>query len=122
MIEDIPGTGETADSIQNPGAASSAVSPPSQERESYKKLGLTKQVLAAHTQKEEQAFLCRFKELRGLTALRANCSQYLERQREQIASDGTCRTKQQSAHSCYDRLFETAVVLFRDIEEKRNIS
>lgn len=67
----------------------SAVSPPSQERESYKKLGLTKQVLAAHTQKEEQAFLCRFRELRGHTALKANCSQYLERQRGLITSDGT---------------------------------
>lgn len=92
IIEDIPGTGETADSSQNPGTTSSAVSAPSQERESYKKLGLTKQVLAAHTQKEEQAFLYRFKELRGLTALKANCSQYLERQREQIASDGTSDT------------------------------
>uniref|UniRef100_A0A671Z0E3 Period circadian protein homolog 2 n=1 Tax=Sparus aurata TaxID=8175 RepID=A0A671Z0E3_SPAAU len=59
------------------------------ERESYKRLGLTKQVLAAHTQKEEQAFLYRFKEHRGLTALRANCSQYLERQRGQMASDCT---------------------------------
>uniref|UniRef100_A0A7N6BFI4 Period circadian protein homolog 2 n=1 Tax=Anabas testudineus TaxID=64144 RepID=A0A7N6BFI4_ANATE len=53
------------------------------ERESYKKLGLTKQVLAAHTQKEEQAFLYRFRELRSLTALKGNCSQYLERHREQ---------------------------------------
>uniref|UniRef100_A0A671Z0K3 Period circadian protein homolog 2 n=1 Tax=Sparus aurata TaxID=8175 RepID=A0A671Z0K3_SPAAU len=67
----------------------SAVSPACQERESYKRLGLTKQVLAAHTQKEEQAFLYRFKEHRGLTALRANCSQYLERQRGQMASDCT---------------------------------
>ncbi|XP_051257713.1 period circadian protein homolog 2 isoform X2 [Dicentrarchus labrax] len=88
IIEDIPGTGEAVESCQNLGAPPpSAVSPPSQERESYKKLGLTKQVLAAHTQKEEQAFLFRFKELRGLTALKANCSQYLERQREQITSD-----------------------------------
>uniref|UniRef100_A0A8C4DBF7 Period circadian protein homolog 2 n=1 Tax=Dicentrarchus labrax TaxID=13489 RepID=A0A8C4DBF7_DICLA len=79
---------ESGTSCQNLGAPPpSAVSPPSQERESYKKLGLTKQVLAAHTQKEEQAFLFRFKELRGLTALKANCSQYLERQREQITSD-----------------------------------
>lgn len=98
IIEDIPGTGETADTSQNPGTASSAVSPPSQERESYKKLGLTKQVLAAHTQKEEQAFLYRFKELRGLTALKANCSQYLERQREQIASDGTFDTAERQSH------------------------
>ncbi|XP_070775653.1 period circadian protein homolog 2 [Enoplosus armatus] len=84
IIEDVPGTGETAESSQNPGAPPSVVLPPSQERESYKKLGLTKQVLAAHTQKEEQAFLYRFRELRGL---KENCSQYLERQREQIASD-----------------------------------
>ncbi|KAG8014171.1 Period circadian protein-like protein 2 [Nibea albiflora] len=88
IIEDVPGAGETVESSQNLGAPpAAAVSPPSQERESYKKLGLTKQVLAAHTQKEEQAFLYRFRELRGLTALKANCSQYLERQREQIASD-----------------------------------
>ncbi|XP_019117798.1 period circadian protein homolog 2 isoform X5 [Larimichthys crocea] len=88
IIEDVPGAGETVESGQNLGVPpAAAVSPPSRERESYKKLGLTKQVLAAHTQKEEQAFLYRFRELRGLTALKANCSQYLERQREQIASD-----------------------------------
>uniref|UniRef100_A0A8C2ZL85 Period circadian protein homolog 2 n=1 Tax=Cyclopterus lumpus TaxID=8103 RepID=A0A8C2ZL85_CYCLU len=72
---------------QSSRAPLSVVSPPSQERESYKKLGLTKQVLAAHTQKEEQTFLYHVRELRGLTALKENCSQYLERQREQIASD-----------------------------------
>lgn len=88
IIEDVPGTGETVESVQNIWAPPlSAVSPPCQERESYKRLGLTKQVLAAHTQKEEQAFLYRFKEHRGLSALRANCSQYLERQRGQMASD-----------------------------------
>ncbi|XP_070701810.1 period circadian protein homolog 2 isoform X2 [Pempheris klunzingeri] len=85
IIEDVPGTVEMPESSQNCGAPPSAVSPPSQERESYKKLGLTKQVLAAHTQKEEQAFLYRFKELRGHTALKASCSQYLERRREQTA-------------------------------------
>ncbi|XP_041658479.1 period circadian protein homolog 2 isoform X2 [Cheilinus undulatus] len=84
IIEDMPVTGETVESVQNNGSSASTVSPPSLERESYKKLGLTKQVLAAHTQKEEQAFLYRFRELRRLTALKANCSQYLERQREQI--------------------------------------
>lgn len=89
IIEDVPGAGETAESSQNTGAPSCAVSHPSHERESYKKLGLTKQVLAAHTQKEEQAFLYRFRELRSLTALKANCSQYLERHREQVTNDGT---------------------------------
>ncbi|XP_063742629.1 period circadian protein homolog 2 isoform X2 [Eleginops maclovinus] len=86
IIGDVQGTGETVESSQSPGAPLCVVSPPSQERESYKKLGLTKQVLAAHTQKEEQTFLYRFKEHQGLTALKENCSQYLERQREQIAS------------------------------------
>nr|XP_046263873.1 period circadian protein homolog 2 isoform X2 [Scatophagus argus] len=85
IIEDVPGAGETVESRPEP--PPSVVSNPSQERESYKKLGLTKQVLAAHTQKEEQAFLYRFRELRGLTALKANCSHYLERQREQITTD-----------------------------------
>ncbi|KAJ4936842.1 hypothetical protein JOQ06_001428 [Pogonophryne albipinna] len=74
------------ESSHSPGVPLCVVSPPSPERESYKKLGLTKQVLAAHTQKEEQTFLYHFKEHRGLTALKENCSQYLERQREQIAS------------------------------------
>uniref|UniRef100_A0A665TFT9 Period circadian protein homolog 2 n=1 Tax=Echeneis naucrates TaxID=173247 RepID=A0A665TFT9_ECHNA len=76
----------------NPGVPPCAVSPPShEERESYKKLGLTKQVLAAHTQKEEQAFLYRFRELRGVSTLKANCSQYLERQKDQIASYGASK-------------------------------
>ena len=75
---------------QTPGPHANAACPPHQERESsYKKLGLTKQVLAAHTQKEEQAFLSRIRELRGVTALKADCSHYLERQRRAIASDGT---------------------------------
>ncbi|XP_022058826.2 period circadian protein homolog 2 isoform X1 [Acanthochromis polyacanthus] len=87
IIEDVAGAGETAEPSLTPGVPPCAISPPSQERESYKKLGLTKQVLAAHTQKEEQAFLCRFRELRGLASIKANCSEYLERQRELIASD-----------------------------------
>ncbi|XP_059199890.1 period circadian protein homolog 2 [Centropristis striata] len=87
MIGDVQGTGETVESSQSPGAPLSVVSPPSQEKEFYKKLGLTKQVLAAHTQKEEQTFLYRFRELRGLTALKENCSQYLKRQKEHVAGE-----------------------------------
>ncbi|XP_060940065.1 period circadian protein homolog 2 [Limanda limanda] len=87
IIEDVP------ESCQNAGAPQCAVSPPSQERESYKKLGLTKQVLAAHTQKEEQDFLYRFKELSRLTTMQANCSEYLERQREQIATDAVAAAR-----------------------------
>ncbi|XP_072220541.1 period circadian protein homolog 2 isoform X2 [Leuresthes tenuis] len=87
ITEDVPGAGETAEPSQNHGALPCAVIPPSHEKESYKKLGLTKGVLAAHTQKEEQAFLCRFRELRGFADLKANCSQYLEQQRDKIGSD-----------------------------------
>ncbi|XP_022534710.2 period circadian protein homolog 2 isoform X2 [Astyanax mexicanus] len=86
IIEDGPGAGDTGD---GPAVAvtPATVSPPSQEREAYKKLGLTKQVLAAHTQNEEQAFLNRFRELRGVHAFKADCSHYLERQRGQVTSD-----------------------------------
>uniref|UniRef100_A0A674PGC5 Period circadian protein homolog 2 n=1 Tax=Takifugu rubripes TaxID=31033 RepID=A0A674PGC5_TAKRU len=101
IIEDTPGTGETMESGQSSCAPPPlAVSPPSQEREAYKKLGLTKQVLAAHTQKEEQAFLYRFRKLRGLSSLKANCSpvsMYLERQREQINSNGRSEERSQLA-------------------------
>uniref|UniRef100_A0A673CDA0 Period circadian protein homolog 2 n=1 Tax=Sphaeramia orbicularis TaxID=375764 RepID=A0A673CDA0_9TELE len=91
IIEDVPGTGETAESSPNPVPPPCAVSPPSQERESYKKLGLTKQVLAAHTQKEEQAFLFRFKELRTHAALKGNCSEYLDKQPGPAAEPTTRR-------------------------------
>lgn len=85
------------ESGQSPSAHSpSALSAPSPEREAYKKLGLTKQVLAAHTQKEEQAFLYRVRELRGLSSLKSNCSEYLERRREQITSNGTAQEKSDS--------------------------
>uniref|UniRef100_A0A669AVE8 Period circadian protein homolog 2 n=1 Tax=Oreochromis niloticus TaxID=8128 RepID=A0A669AVE8_ORENI len=56
IIEDV------AESPAPPALPVSMVSPPSQEKEAYKRLGLTKQVLAAHTQKEEQAFLNRCRE------------------------------------------------------------
>uniref|UniRef100_A0AAZ3R399 Period circadian protein homolog 2 n=1 Tax=Oncorhynchus tshawytscha TaxID=74940 RepID=A0AAZ3R399_ONCTS len=66
IIEDVSGGGEAVERVsQTPGPPPSAVSPPSLQREPYKKLGLTKQVLATHTQREQQAFLCRFKESRS---------------------------------------------------------
>lgn len=57
----------------------SVVSPPSQEKEAYKRLGLTKQVLAAHTQKEEQAFLNRCRELRSARSFQKDCSTYMHK-------------------------------------------
>uniref|UniRef100_A0A3P9JAG4 Period circadian protein homolog 2 n=1 Tax=Oryzias latipes TaxID=8090 RepID=A0A3P9JAG4_ORYLA len=68
------------------------VSPPSQEKEAYKRLGLTKQVLAAHTQKEEQAFLNRCRELRSARSLQREGSSYLHRQRSPANAAGTAGT------------------------------
>lgn len=73
IIEDV------AESPAPPALPVSVVSPTSQEKEAYKKLGLTKQVLAAHTQKEEQAFLNRCRELRNARTLQKNCSPYLHK-------------------------------------------
>jgi len=62
------------------------VSPPAVEQEAYKKLGLTKHVLAAHTQKEEQAFLSRCRELcRNGQALEKDCPASTQRNRGQAA-------------------------------------
>lgn len=73
IIEDV------AESPAPPAPPVSAVSPPSQEKEAYRRLGLTKQVLAAHTQKEEQAFLTRCRELRSARTFQKDCSAYLRR-------------------------------------------
>ncbi|XP_032421488.1 period circadian protein homolog 2 isoform X3 [Xiphophorus hellerii] len=82
ITEDVPVAGDMQESSQNINTPR-PVSPPSQEMESYKKLGLTKQVLAAHTQKEEQTFLCRIRELRGLTPHKANGSPPPDQQRDE---------------------------------------
>jgi len=83
IIEDV------AESPAPPALPVSMVSPPSQEKEAYKKLGLTKQVLAAHTQKEEQAFLNRCRELRNARSFQKECSSYLHRQRGPANAEGT---------------------------------
>uniref|UniRef100_A0A8C9TLY4 Period circadian protein homolog 2 n=1 Tax=Scleropages formosus TaxID=113540 RepID=A0A8C9TLY4_SCLFO len=63
------------DVAESPAPAATLLPPlpptPSQEREPYKKVGLTKQVLAAHTQKEEQAFLSRCREQLHVLSLSA---------------------------------------------------
>uniref|UniRef100_A0A8C5ECH2 Period circadian protein homolog 2 n=1 Tax=Gouania willdenowi TaxID=441366 RepID=A0A8C5ECH2_GOUWI len=71
----------------------SMVSPPSQEKEAYKRLGLTKQVLAAHTQKEEQAFLNRCREIRNARSFQKDCSAYLHKQRGPANIEGTAATQ-----------------------------
>uniref|UniRef100_A0A673H7T5 Period circadian protein homolog 2 n=1 Tax=Sinocyclocheilus rhinocerous TaxID=307959 RepID=A0A673H7T5_9TELE len=98
IIEDVPSAeGTEGQGLTVPPAA---VSPHNQEREAYKKLGLTKQVLAAHTQKEEHAFLSRFRELRGVHAFKADCSLYLERRKGQVASEGKEGFESKAAQHC----------------------
>lgn len=48
------------------------------EKEPLRTLGLTKEVLAAHTQKEEQSFLLKFKEMRKLNVFQSRCHYYLQ--------------------------------------------
>lgn len=83
IIEDV------AESPAPPALPVSVVSPPSQEKEAYKRLGLTKQVLAAHTQKEEQAFLTRCRELHNARTFQRDCSTYLHKQRGPAIAEGT---------------------------------
>uniref|UniRef100_A0A250Y7J5 Period circadian protein homolog 2 n=1 Tax=Castor canadensis TaxID=51338 RepID=A0A250Y7J5_CASCN len=62
---------------------------PSQEKGPLQKLGLTKEVLAAHTQREEQGFLQRFREVRRLGALQAHCQYYLQERARAQSSERT---------------------------------
>ncbi|KAL6050105.1 hypothetical protein STEG23_036848 [Scotinomys teguina] len=59
----------------------------SQEKGPLQKLGLTKEVLAAHTQREEQGFLQRFREVSRLGALQAHCQNYLQERSRAQASE-----------------------------------
>lgn len=82
IIEDV------AESPAPPAQPVSVVSPPSQEKEAYKRLGLTKQVLAAHTQKEEQAFLTRCRELLSTRTLQKDSSTQGHKQKGSAATEG----------------------------------
>ncbi|XP_034722872.1 period circadian protein homolog 2-like isoform X2 [Etheostoma cragini] len=75
----------------------SVVSPPSQEKEAYKRLGLTKQVLAAHTQKEEQAFLNRCREHCNARTFQKDCFTYLHREQRGPVSAEESSALQSSA-------------------------
>lgn len=83
IIEDV------AESPAPPAQPVSVVSPPSQEKEAYKRLGLTKQVLAAHTQKEEQAFLTRCRELLNTRTFQKDCSTHVRKQKGPAIVEGT---------------------------------
>lgn len=62
------------------GPSHSEVLPPSpanKERETYKQLGLTKEVLVAHTQREESDFLTGFMDSKKLSAFQTRCNSYM---------------------------------------------
>ncbi|KAM9439334.1 period circadian protein homolog 2-like isoform 2-T2 [Clarias gariepinus] len=73
-----------------PPAPVPVTTPPTAEQGAYRKLGLTKQVLAAHTLKEEQVFLSRCRDL-CLTSLQKTCPGSTERDERHAddAKDGT---------------------------------
>ncbi|OXB83520.1 UNVERIFIED_CONTAM: hypothetical protein H355_006367 [Colinus virginianus] len=76
MVEDGPSGAELLDSqLLAPPSSSAHVT---QEKESFKKLGLTKEVLAVHTQKEEQSFLNKFKEVKRFNIFQSHCNYYLQ--------------------------------------------
>ncbi|XP_067850790.1 period circadian protein homolog 2 [Heptranchias perlo] len=58
-----------------------------QEKEPYEKLDLTKEVLAAHAQKEEQMFLSKFKELNKVKAFEQPCKSYLQERHKECSGD-----------------------------------
>ncbi|XP_074924663.1 period circadian protein homolog 2 isoform X2 [Chelonoidis abingdonii] len=76
MIEDGPSGTELLDSqlLVPPSSAIHA----NQEKELFKKLGLTKEILAVHTQKEEQSFLNKFKEIKRFKIFQSHCNYYLQ--------------------------------------------
>ncbi|XP_068959353.1 period circadian protein homolog 2 isoform X2 [Petaurus breviceps papuanus] len=74
MIEDPASGMESLDSV----AAPSSHCDSTPEKGPPKKVGLTKEVLAVHTQKEEQSFLHRFKETRRLSTFQSRCHSYLQ--------------------------------------------
>ncbi|NXN93632.1 PER2 protein, partial [Rhinopomastus cyanomelas] len=76
MIEDGPSGAEILDGQLLASPSTSAHI--NQEKEPFKKLGLTKEVLAVHTQKEEQSFLNKFKEIKRFNIFQSHCNYYLQ--------------------------------------------
>lgn len=65
MMEDLPGLAPGP----APSPAPSPTVAPDPTPDAYRPVGLTKAVLSLHTQKEEQAFLSRFRDLSRLRTL-----------------------------------------------------
>ncbi|XP_029419110.1 period circadian protein homolog 2 [Nannospalax galili] len=73
------------DAVSGPESLDGAPGGLSQEKGPLQKLGLTKEVLAAHTQREEQGFLQRFREVSRLGALQAHRQNYRAQASERAA-------------------------------------
>nr|XP_056706138.1 period circadian protein homolog 2 [Euleptes europaea] len=76
IIED--GQNGTEPTDNQPVAVQSSSTPKTQEKETFKKLGLTKEVLAVHTQKEEQSFLTKCKEIKRFHIFQYHCNYYFQ--------------------------------------------
>ncbi|XP_044288776.1 period circadian protein homolog 2 isoform X1 [Varanus komodoensis] len=72
IIEDGPSGTEPIENQQ------SSTAQKNQEKEAFKKLGLTKEVLAVHTQKEEQSFLNKCKEIKRFHIFQYHCNYYFQ--------------------------------------------
>ncbi|XP_077205078.1 period circadian protein homolog 2 [Paroedura picta] len=76
IIEDSQNGTEPTDN--QPVAIQSGTTSKTQEKETFKKLGLTKEVLAVHTQKEEQSFLTKCKEIKRFHIFQYHCNYYFQ--------------------------------------------
>ncbi|XP_072897007.1 period circadian protein homolog 2 isoform X1 [Hemitrygon akajei] len=86
LLEDGLGIADPTENVTSPAlvTTASSVNP---EKEPYKKLGLTKEVLAAHTQKEEQIFLSKFMELNKLKPVEASYKPSLQNHHKGFSGD-----------------------------------
>lgn len=67
MMEDVPGPAPGP--APSPAPSPTVAPDPAPAPDAYRPVGLTKAVLSLHTQKEEQAFLSRFRDLGRLRGL-----------------------------------------------------
>lgn len=80
------------DAVSGPESPAGRPCVPGPEKEPLRTLGLTKEVLAAHTQKEEHTFLLKFREMRKLNVFQSRCHHYLqEKSKGQLSERSKCR-------------------------------
>ncbi|XP_077011666.1 period circadian protein homolog 2 [Tamandua tetradactyla] len=84
-VDDLASGAESLDGREGP-ALGCSLGP---TQEPFKKLGLTKEVLAAHTLKQEQGFLHQFKEIRKLDVFQSRCHYYLQERSKGHLSERT---------------------------------